>query len=152
MKDYKIGEIRYGETDGGMACGPVGGNPIAEAQFTAKDGEAFHVSLVDVDGIPVFLKTNVSTIDDQLEYQDYDGYEDFWEELDTHNLQIDDYSEVFEMDDDDEMKQICRCLIYILQEKGKCDFEDKYFSEFEMPVSDREQDWIEEESYLEDEE
>ena len=145
MKDYMISEIKYGETDGGMACGPVGGFPIAEARFTANEGESFYVSFVDVGDVLQFFKTDASTINKQIEYQDYDGHEQFWEDLNAHTLGITGLSDIYDFDEDDEMKSICRCMLYILEAEGKCGFEGKRLSEIEIPVSEREKDWLEEE-------
>ena len=96
MKDYMISEIKYGEIGGGVACGPIGGYPIAEAKFIAKDGETFYISYVNVDGIPQFYKTDISTLDKQIElFDDVDKNEEFWDELNTHYMGIGGFSDVY---------------------------------------------------------
>lgn len=46
--------IRFGMTDGGMCCGPVAGDMIAELQLRTEGGERLFFGLTEVGGIPCF--------------------------------------------------------------------------------------------------
>ena len=64
--NYLIKGIRYGITEGGMACGPVSGNVVASIEFQDDDKVRF-LSMVEVFGIPEFYFSEENIYDELLE-------------------------------------------------------------------------------------
>ena len=64
--NYLIKGIRYGITEGGMACGPVSGNVVASIEFQDDDKVSF-LSMVEVFGIPEFYFSEEDIYDELLE-------------------------------------------------------------------------------------
>ncbi|MDO4466841.1 MAG: hypothetical protein Q4C49_07515 [Bacillota bacterium] len=83
MEKIKILKAQCGVTEGGMACGPVGGNVVATVTYEV-DGEVSYLSEVEVQGIPNFYLTEDDIFDKLLE-EDMDD-EEFTEYLDDNYL------------------------------------------------------------------
>ena len=64
--NYLIKGIRYGITEGGMACGPVSGNVVASIEFQ-DDNKVSFLSMVEVFGIPEFYFSEEDIYDELLE-------------------------------------------------------------------------------------
>jgi hypothetical protein len=64
--NYLIKGIRYGITEGGMACGPVSGNVVASIEFQDDDKVSF-LSMVEVFGIPEFYFSEEDIYNELLE-------------------------------------------------------------------------------------
>lgn len=64
--NYLIKGIRYGITEGGMACGPVSGNVVASIEFQDDDKVSF-LSMVEVFGVPEFYFSEEDIYDELLE-------------------------------------------------------------------------------------
>ena len=64
--NYLIKGIRYGITEGGMACGPVNGNVVASIEFQDDDKVSF-LSMVEVFGIPEFYFSEEDIYNELLE-------------------------------------------------------------------------------------
>lgn len=64
--NYLIKGIRYGITEGGMACGPVSGNVVASIEFQDDDKVSF-LSMVEVFGMPEFYFSEEDIYDELLE-------------------------------------------------------------------------------------
>ena len=52
-----IEEVEYGETEGGLACGPVSGPTVVSIRYR-KDGKSIWFHNVDVEGIPNMMVTD----------------------------------------------------------------------------------------------
>lgn len=62
MKRYLIEEVFYGESEGGMACGPVEGTFIAAVRYK-EDGVEKWLTNAEVTGIPNFYVTEEKIAD-----------------------------------------------------------------------------------------
>ena len=67
MMKYLIRSADRGADEGGMACGPVGGADVAEAEFEDENGNVFWLSLAEFDGLPNFYRTDRPTFDFQID-------------------------------------------------------------------------------------
>ena len=162
MKRYLIKEAKCDVTKGGMACGPVGGNVVVSV--TISDAEKTqYLSMVEAAGIPNFYLTDHDIFDDLVK-------EDFEDEAFTE-VMVASYISNFEgIDVSDEYVGMLRDMYKDLENPAvpllryiivlaRCPMEDveklismasgKYADEIEIPVSDVEEDYLED---LEDEE
>ena len=142
-KHLLITSARYEVTDGGMACGPVGGSVIVEAGFRKPDGEEFYVSGSDTMGIPDFYMTERSTIDEQVATEnDIENSDPAFRDylLSCFIDGIGDYYDIFS-EKDPEWFLILRYLICIIggdydeTEAFIAETVGKYLDEIEIPVS-----------------
>ena len=94
MKKLLVEDVKVGTTEGSIACGPVGGNVIAEICLRdMEEGTVKYHSLAEVDGIPNFIETEVSTFDRQI--ADDPDDEEFWNMLSEHCVEgIGDYADI----------------------------------------------------------
>lgn len=128
-----------------MACGPVAGSVMAEIKLADENGDEFYLNLTEVDGIPNWFKTDRSTIEEQIEEKS----EEVFEYLNDNDIDIGEYVDVF-ADPDAELYQACRYLIYLVRcERGEEEpfiqsTVGKYLDEMEIPMSDEEEDYMEE--------
>lgn len=138
MSRYLIEDIKYGECEGGFACGPVDGPIVAEAKIRTDAGEEFYLSLADVVGLPNFYKTPVTTFEQQLNMD-----EAIIDIMDAGFIETGDYDEIFEKRDP-EWFQLYRYLIFFVSESEyECDkfaklTVGKYIDEIEIPASEYE--------------
>ena len=145
MARYRVLEAKYGVARGGMACGPVAGPVMAEIKLADENGDEFYLNLTEVDGIPNWFKTERSTIEEQIEEKS----EEVFEYLNDNNIDIGEYVDVF-ADPDAELYQACRYLIYLVRcERGEEEpfiqsTVGKYLDEMKIPMSDEEEDYMEE--------
>ena len=146
MARYRVLEAKCGVGRGGITCGPVGGPVVAEIKLAVESGGEFYLCLAEVDGIPNWFKTDRSTIDEQLSDEAEDELYDY---LNDNYADIGEYEEVFD-DKDAELYQACRYLIYLV--RCERDQEEpfirttvgKYLDEMEIPMSDAEEEYMEE--------
>lgn len=146
MKRYRVLEAKCGVGEGGFACGPVGGPVIAEIRLSDEDNSAFYLSLVEVDGVANWFRTDRSTIDELLSE---DNDESVFDYLNDNNLPLGEYGEVLD-EKEDELYQAYRYLIYLV----RCEMDEaepfiqatagKYLDEIEIPMSDIEEEMLEE--------
>ena len=146
MARFFIEDVKCGVTEGGFACGPVFGDVIAEAKIKSDTGEVSFFCLAEVTGIPVFMKTDRSTYDEQMQ----DNYSDeFIEYLDDHTLGEIDYTDVYtnpDMEYHDVLQYLSHivlsgweeCIPFMESTKGK------WLDEIEIPISEDEQDLLDE--------
>ena len=73
MKRYFIENVKCGITDGGMACGPIGGSVVVTAKIK-EDGEVKWISLVETMGIPNLFVTDKDVFE-HLVKEDFDDNE-----------------------------------------------------------------------------
>lgn len=144
MSRYLIEEIKYGQGEGGFACGPCEAPYVAEMKVKMDDGKEVFFSLAEVVGLPNFYKTPVSTFEQQLVMD-----EDILDILDEGYIETGDYDEFFEKQDL-EWFDICRCLIYLVRSSiYECEefielVVGKYIDEVEVPATDLEMQFDEE--------
>lgn len=151
MARYFIEDIRCDVGNGGMACGPVSGPVVAEAKVKDDKGEAFFLSLAEVDGLPNFFQTAKSTYDMQISQEMSDEDIDY---LNDHYVDAGiegDYNNLFEMTEDDtDLLPLLRYLTYIVRadwdacKRFQEETKGKYLNEFEIPMSDLEEEYLEE--------
>ena len=147
MARYFIEEVKCDIGVGGMACGPVAGPIVAEAKVREDNGESFYLSLAEVDGCPNFFKTEESTYDMQVSM---DMTEEDADRLNEDYLPLGLYENLLELsEEEDEMYPLYRYLMYIIRaDCGECErfqkeTEGKYLDEFEIPMCDLEEDYLE---------
>ena len=146
MKRYRVLEAKCGVGEGGFACGPVAGPVIAEIKLSDENNSDFYLSLVEVDGIANWFRTDRSTIDELLSE---DNDESIFDYLNDNNLPLGEYGEVLD-EKEDELYQAYRYLIYLV----RCEMDEaepfiqatvgKYLDEIEVPMSDIEEEMLEE--------
>ena len=94
--NYLIKGIRYGITEGGMACGPVSGNVVASIEFQDDDKVSF-LSMVEVFGIPEFYFSEEDIYDELLEES-----EDFIDKANSliinefNGIELEEYEDIME--------------------------------------------------------
>ena len=136
MAKYFIKSARYGEGEGGIACGPVSGPVVSEVELVTDTGERFFVSLVEAGGCPNFFKTTEAAFDKLID-EDF-GDPDFFE---TASLDSGEYFDIYE-DKDEEYFPIYRYLIYLVRsnEVETNNFIEatsgKFLDEIEIPKTD----------------
>lgn len=160
MKKYIVEEIRIGESEGGIACGPCGGYGVAEARISTEEGNTVFYGLVDVDGCFEFYKTDESRIEkevteDYAEGEEFPEYKGFY---DTYEF----YEEVNEAEEDDKAEAlVLKMLVFLLQSNSDKsaklikNFTGKAIGSVDIPICDAEKEYlaeIEEEEDTEDEE
>ena len=164
MKRYFIEEAKCGITNGGMACGPVPGNVVVTIKYN--DGEQTSwLSLIEVDGIPNLALTDKDVFEDLVE-EDFDdeGFTEYLQEhtiFDFAGIEFDaHYDTTFAcMAEDPENPAIplIRYLITLVrcpmrEVKGLIKkAEGKYADELDIPMSDVEEEYLEEEDGDEEE-
>lgn len=144
MARFKVLEAKCGVVRGGFACGPVGGPVIGEIKLANEKGDEFYLNLSEAGGIPNWYKTERSTIDEQMK----EASNDVFDYLNDHYIDIGEYEDVF-ADADMEMYQAYRYLIYLV----RCEMDQvdpfiertvgKYLDEIEIPMSDVEEEYLE---------
>lgn len=153
MSKFLIEDIKVGISEGGIACGPVGGHVIAEARIrNMEDDTVTYHSLAEVDGTLNFTETDESTFDTQI-HEDYDDEEAWKLVSDGEAGGYCDYTEFYEDLDcrdicDEDHVLIWKYLAYMVRSDwdeiaamkavsvGKC------LGDFDIPVCDAEQDYI----------
>ncbi len=145
-----IESVRCGIDEGGMACGPVSGAVVGEVEIRTEDDETFFMLLADVEGIPHFYKTPHSTFEMHTNLMEY---LDYTEELKRYFIRFDEepfgYSDIFDHPDY-AYYQIYRFLIYLVgsswEETDAFEHEvvGKYLDEIEIPMSEDEEEYLEE--------
>ena len=157
MKRYFIEDAKCGITEGGMACGPIGGNVVVTVQF--KDEEKTQwLSLVEVQGIPnCFLFDK--DVHDELVKEDFDD-EEFTNYMNEHEINEfngiefnGDYSDAFNCFEEDPENPAIPLVKYLIT-LVRCDMDDveglismargRYADELDIPASDLEEEYFEE--------
>ena len=154
MKKLFVEDVKVGVSEGGMACGPVSGSVVAEVRLRdPEDSIVKYYSLAEVEGIPNFFETDESTYDRQIE--EVDDVE-FWNMLSEHAASdFCGYADFFENQEEMERNDpdsllIWKYLIYMVRadwdeiEQMKTKSVGKCLGDFEIPVSDVEQDYLDE--------
>ena len=146
MSRYRVLEAKCGVGEGGIACGPVGGPVIAEIRLSDENSSEFYLSLIEVDGIANWFRTDRSTIDDLLSGNNDESIFDY---LNDNSLPLGEYGDVLD-EKEDELYQAYRYLIYLV----RCEMDEaepfiqstagKYLDEIEVPMSDIEEELLEE--------
>ena len=156
MKKYQINDVKVGVSGGGFACGPVPGAVVVEISVNDEHNHTMYYSLSEVDCIPMIFKTETSKYAMMMMEEKAD--DEAWEELEKQQYgQYEGYYELYsEMEKMPEAeRQIKKLLAYLARAdwdevdemKKRC--VGKYLGTFEIPMSDEEEEYMEE---LEDEE
>ena len=143
--NYLIKGIRYGITEGGMACGPVSGNVVASIEFQDDDKVSF-LSMVEVFGIPEFYFSEEDIYNELLEES-----EDFIDKANSliinefNGIMLEEYEDIMEelkKPYNEEDKALIKLLIAVVRldydEADKLIEESvgKYIKEINIPDTD----------------
>ena len=152
MKKLLVEDVKVGVSRGGMACGPVSGSVVAEVCIRDLEKETVkYYSLTEVEGIPNLCETDESTYDRQIEEVDD---KEFWEMLIARvSSDFSDYDDFFSIQGemklrDPEFVLICKYLIYMVRadweevEQLKASSVGKCLGDFDIPISDLEQEYL----------
>lgn len=153
---YKIADIKNGIAKGSISCGPIPGPIVSEVKFESDKGTTFYTSLTEVEGTPMFFRTEESYYVGQVE-EDYGekDEEEFYSELNAHSIgDFCDYEELFFAlhygEDQDEMFEIYKLLVYLVRSDWDetDDFSRKvvgrWLDEIIIPRTDLEMEYLEE--------
>ncbi|MDO4460748.1 MAG: hypothetical protein Q4C42_11845 [Clostridia bacterium] len=138
MSGFFIEDIRCGVGEGGMACGPVSGPVVAEAKIRDDNGDIFFMCLVEVDGLPMFFKTEEGAYDYHMSE---DPSPEEIEAMESRFVAGGDYSEIFD-DTESEWYELFRYLIYVVRadwdecEAYQEETRGRYLNEIDIPESD----------------
>lgn len=153
MKKFLVEDVKVGVAGKGFACGPVPGYVIAELclRNTVNNEVEYH-SLSEIEGMPTFNQMKKSTYDAYMaenidpvlleeiqagEVKSYDNYYDFYSDLEEHKI-------------NEEIAPVWKLLAYLVradwdevdQMKKKC--LGRCIGDFDIPVCDEEEDFMEE--------
>ena len=116
--NYLTKSIRYGITEGGMACGPVGGNVVASIEY--QDGDkVYFLSMVEVFGMPEFYFSEEDIYENLLEES-----EDFIDKANSlfinefNGIKLEEYEDIMEelkKPYNEEDKALIRLLIAVVR-------------------------------------
>jgi len=143
--NYLIKGIRYGITEGGMACGPVSGNVVASIEYQNGDKVSF-LSMVEVFGMPEFYLSEEDIYENLLEES-----EDFIDKANSliinefNGIELKEYEDIMEelkKPYNEEDKALIKLLIAVVRldydEADKLIEESvgKYITEINIPDTD----------------
>ena len=152
MKQFLIEDVKVGISEGGIACGPIGGAVIAEMKLRSEDGTVVYHSLSEVEGTLNFYETEESTFERQVA----DDFDDDFVELmqQSYTAGYLDYDEFYEelnkqlpLNNSD---LIHKYLAYVVRtswdevDRFKAATVGKQIGNFEIPVCDMEEEYLEE--------
>lgn len=146
MSRFFIESIKCDATEGGFVCGPVSGPVVTEVKVIKDGTETFYMSLAEVDGCPNFFITSESTYEMQVTG---DMSDEQIESLNDCCISTDDYEEIFETEDS-EWLPLYKYLIYIVRTNREdckafiAESTGKYIDEIDVPMSDIEEEYLEE--------
>lgn len=155
MKRYFIEEVKCGVTEGGMACGPVGGSVVTSIKFRENNEAPNWLNLVEVSGIPNAYISDKDVYDDLIK-EDFDDKEfnDYMEdhfEADFEGIDLTDYAGAFECMYDDQDNPAVPLIRYLIT-LTRCSTDEvegliklvtgKYIDEVEVPMSEDEEEWL----------
>ncbi len=147
---YLIKDAKCGITEGGIACGPVPGAVIAEAEFEDENGNVFWICLDEFDGVPCFYRSEKSLFDFRM--MDLDDYENLPDDITDYiddcviHFSGYDYEDIF-TESDPESVELYRYLIWLVRcpqgddQKFIRETVGKHIGDFEIPMSDVEMDF-----------
>lgn len=158
MSRYLIEQIKYGENNGGVACGPVGGVICVSIKYKKDEEPSRYLELDDVDGIPNFYLSDEELFDFHVNFNSYDDegeakrfVKDFIDNLDGFDIP-DNYFELFEeFYGKQGTNPVTLLLKYIILVARCSDYDvesiiesaiGKYVDEIIIPKGDIEQDYL----------
>ncbi len=162
MKRYLVEEAKCGVTRGGWACGPVPGNVVVTIKFKANNKSRWF-SIVEFDGMPNYFLSDTDGHNILMEEEGNDAFMAFSEKNSISSLDgIDlggDYESLFSNISEDPDNPVVPLLRYAVA-LVRCDMDEveeliemaqgRYTDELDIPVSDVEEDFVDDED--EDEE
>ena len=153
MAKFLIEDIRIGVTEGGIACGPVSGNVVAEMKIrNPEENSVLYYGITEVDGIPNFIKSEESFYDFQI--KDDPDDEAGWQKVyDANVREYEDYWDIYDNLADPEAEHSEDVLIWkLLACFVRCPWEDvdgmkkacigKFVEDIDIPVCDMEQEYL----------
>ena len=165
MKRYLLEEAKCGITNGGFACGPIPGHVITSIKYNDGAGSKW-LSIAEYDGLPMTFVSERDIFDDLMKDDSED--DEFTEYLEEHQIWDldgmefgDEYSDVYEgiyADLENPAAQLLKYAIALTrcaegEEKDLIDMASgKYVDELDIPISDVEEDYMEDLEELDDEE
>lgn len=162
MKRFFIEEVKCGVSEGGMACGPMSGSVVATVKYRDNENESKWIYLVEVDGITNYFLVDEDFFDKLIEEDDKtiemmnDGA---IREFNGISLGDGDYDfDSLRENKDNPAVPLIRYIIGLV----RCETEEidglvaiakgKYIDEVEIPISDLEEEYLEDIAEEEDEE
>ena len=157
MKRYFIEGVQFGESEGGIACGPVGGSEVVTVKYN--DSEATHwLSLVDYDGFPNFYLTDEDVhariVEEDLDDKEFTKYMEDISIYDFDGVSLGgEYVDVFEGLAEDPAKPAVALIRYLInlvscgEEKVESMIKmatGKFVDDLDIPMSRAELEWLEE--------
>lgn len=142
MNKWYIADVKCDAIGGG----PFPGTVVAEAKIQEDGDDTFYMSLVEFDSMPNFYKSDESLYELHLN-EDFD--EEISDKLEGYIIASGEYDDFFE-EPDEEWDRLFRYLVYIVRgeweetESYISDTVGKYLDEIEIPRSDVEEDYYEE--------
>ena len=164
MKKYYVHEVKFGESEGGISCGPVSGSLVASVKYSV-DGDVQWLSMVEFDGFPNFYLSDKDIYDDLVK-EDFEDKE-FTEYMQDHQIDEFDgisiwgeYDDVFEglaEAPENPAGKLIRYLVALV----RCSEEevngliamatDKNINDIVIPMSEIEKEWLSEQEEYEEE-
>lgn len=163
MAKWLIEDIQVGVTKGGMACGPMSGSVVAEIKTrNPEENLVFHYGITEVDGIPNFMKSEESLYEFLI--KDDTDDEAGWKKV--YDANVDDYGDYCDIYDDladpeaehSEDARIWKLVAYFV----RCPWEEvdemkkncigKFVEDIDIPVCDREQDYLDDQEEIDEDE
>ena len=164
MKRYLIEAVKCGVSDGGIACGPVSGVVVAALRFNDGSGPRW-LTMIEAEGMLMTYLTEQDFYDKAVA-EDYDEEdirflnEECLDSFDGIELS-EDYFDIFESiaeTPDAPAVPLIRYMIALI----RCSMEEvdglirmaagRYADELEVPMSDKEEDYLEEQEYGQEDE
>ena len=157
MKRYFIEDVKCGVSEGGMACGPVGGNVVATIRIKDTESEkSLWLSAVEVEGMPNCYIHDYDPYDKLIE-ENFDDSE-FWDDMESRYIEdfdgicVNDYDELLNdviEQPENPAGQLLRFMVTLLR-CGMDEIDDlvqlatgKFVDEIDVPASDIEEEYLE---------
>lgn len=154
MKRYFIEEAKCGVTEGGIACGPVGGNVVASVKYNDGEETAW-LTLVEVTGFVNVFLTEKEVYTEAIAEPDDEEFYAYMNEHAIHDFNGIEFDEAYgtsysSMSEDPENP--ANPLIRYLFVLARCTMEEldglielaegRYADELDIPMADVEEEWI----------
>ena len=123
MKDWIIKNIKSGVSDGGIACGPIGGAAMAQVELSDEEGKTTYMYIASVEGYPCFSNSDEDLFEEMLR-EEYDDYEEI-ELLEYEGVELSDYYEIYDQLENTKEDEhiLIKLLLHIIH---AVDYEEEY--------------------------
>ncbi len=153
MSKYFIEEAKCGISASGFACGPVFGNPVVTIKFK-DNNQTKWLNLVEVEGIPNCFLTDEDIHEKLLSEDSDDKFTDYLDQHsvgDFNGITFGEYTDIYYSISQNPENPAIPLIRYLLT-LARCDAADeagliemavdKYTDELEIPLSDIEEDYL----------